>query len=155
VSYARFWVFNGSVFQVTTIALNAVVAWTTGVTESSFLEDQWPAKLLMGLVFIWGLISRTRKLESPNELAQASLWILGLLLILSPVVDSWYVLWLLPLASLQRHAPWLSFSFLVSAAYSWFYSKRLSAYFRLFEYGVFYSLLARRAWGKRRVRLGR
>jgi hypothetical protein len=153
VSYARFWVFNTSVFQVTTITLNAVVAWTTGVTESSFLEDQWPAKLLMGLIFIWGLISRTRKLESPDELAQASLWILGLLLILSPVVDSWYVLWLLPLASLQRHAPWLAFSFLVSAAYSWFYSERLSPYFKLVEYGVFYGLLANWMRGKRRARL--
>jgi hypothetical protein len=144
-SYARHWVFNASVFQVTTSLFNEVLPFIPGVAGSSVwqqaLSAQLPAKLFLGLVYLAALAWRTRKLKSPEDLAEAALWALGLLLILSPVVDGWYVLWLLPFACLLRHVPWLVFSYLVVAAYSWFYSQEVARWIRLIEYGVFFGLL--------------
>jgi hypothetical protein len=146
--FARYWVFNASLFQVTTWLFDGFIRF---FPESSMFQEfqanQWPAKLFLGIVFVLAVAWRTRRLSNHDQIPAAALWTLGLLLIASPVVDAWYVLWLLPLAVLERHVPWLCFSFLVAAAYAWFYSRELAPAFRLVEYGIFYALLFR--WHRR------
>jgi len=71
-------------------------------------------------------------------------------LLLSPVVDAWYVLWILPFAVLEFHLAWLAFSYLVVAAYAWFHSKDQAVYYRSIEYIVFWGLLLYWYWRARR-----
>ncbi len=57
----------------------------------------------------------------PSRLAksrlEAALWILGLAIVLGPVVNPWYVTWLIPLASILRSRAWLAFSWIVFLAF--------------------------------------
>ncbi len=48
---------------------------------------------------------------------QATLWVLGVGVALSPTVHPWYVLWLLPVAALRGSLPWLYLSCSVFLAY--------------------------------------
>ncbi len=142
MGFARYWVFNASVFQLTSALFDGLgQLFSQSSMAQQLLTNQWPAKLLLGVVFLLAVAWRVRRLENHNQLPAAALWTLGFLLIVSPVVDAWYVLWLLPLAALERHIPWLCFSFLVAAAYSWFYSREFAPAFRVIEYGVFFGLL--------------
>jgi hypothetical protein len=142
MGFARYWVFNASVFQLTSALFDGLGRFSQqSPMAQQLLTNQWPAKLLLGVVFLLAVGWRARRLENHHQLPAAALWALGLLLIVSPVVDAWYVLWLVPLASLERHLPWLCFSYLVAAAYAWFYSKELAPMFRTVEYGIFYGLL--------------
>ena len=143
-AYAKYWIFNASIFQVTTLSLNSLLA-NIPIFQASYwtdvLRNDYPAKLVLGGVFIVSLVRRTRLMNSIEELAGSAFWILGLLLLISPVVDAWYVLWVLPLACLFKSVPWLTFSFLVIASYSWMYSKSAAPFFRVTEYGVFFLML--------------
>lgn len=59
----------------------------------------------------------TETSERLMESIQAMLWILGLAVILGPVVNPWYVAWLLPWAAGLGSQPWLAFSALVFLAF--------------------------------------
>ncbi len=146
-AYAKYWLFNAGIFQVTTKCLNGLLSLFAASSADGFLKNaianDYPAKAILGLLFILALIWKTKKLKSATELPQSTLWVLGLVLILSPVVDPWYVLWVLPFACLQRNVPWLSFSFLVVASYAWFFSQEKAWIFRLTEYLIFFALLSR------------
>ncbi len=65
------------------------------------------------------------------------------LLALSPVVDAWYVLWILPLAIVERSLPWLAFTYLVGLSYVWSHSPALSPYLGTVEYLTLFALLWR------------
>jgi hypothetical protein len=47
----------------------------------------------------------------------ALLWMLGLAIVLGPVVNPWYVTWLIPMACITRSRAWLGFSALVFFAF--------------------------------------
>jgi len=155
-AYAKYWIFNAGIFQVTTLLLNSILS-QIPIFEASFwkeiLHNDYPAKLLLGVAFITALIYKVRSLKTNDELAASALWVLGLLLLISPVVDPWYVLWVLPLACLLKSVPWLAFSFLVVASYSWLYSKSAAPFFRITEYCTFFLLLTGYWLAARRHRL--
>ncbi len=150
-AYARTWVFNASIFQIANFFLDLIVQpfqsipWVAKAHDFSYFT-----KGLMAIFFLLGSTYKLYKMKSEEDIPSTALWILGLLLILSPVLNAWYVLWLLPLACLERSVPWLSFTFLVVGAYSWFYSKEWVLTFRSLEYGIFFMLLTypfwKRAW---------
>ena len=48
---------------------------------------------------------------------EAALWMLGLAIVLGPLVNPWYVTWLIPLASIVRSRVWLAFSGIVFLAF--------------------------------------
>lgn len=51
------------------------------------------------------------------SLTRSLLWILGTLLLLTPTLHPWYVLWILPLAAVRRSRGWLLLSGLVFLSY--------------------------------------
>ncbi len=52
-----------------------------------------------------------------GDLARASLWTLGALILVSPQVHPWYLLWLLPFLAVLPSRAWLLFTFLVFISY--------------------------------------
>jgi hypothetical protein len=125
VAFARHWVFNASLYRV----LSAV------------LPSPTAAKLAAGALFVLFVSWRVRRLRERDGIPAAALAILGTLLLLSPVVNAWYVLWLVPFACLERSLPWLAFSFLVGLSYSWFHSPTSAHYFQAVEYTFLGALL--------------
>ena len=94
------------------------------------------ARVTVGLTFATLVFWRARRLESRDELPDASRFVLAALLLLSPVVDAWYVLWILPVAVLTRSTPSIVFTWVVSFSYAWFYSPEMAPYFQVVEYAV-------------------
>lgn len=143
-AYAKYWIFNAGIFQITTTALNFILQKSDLFLKSPFLmeglKNDYPAKLLLGLVFLICLLRFLKRLKKAEDLPKVCLWTLGLILLLSPVVDAWYVLWILPFACLTKEVPWLAFSYLVVMSYSWFFSKEFAPFFRLGEYAAFFSI---------------
>ena len=78
----------------------------------------WPrdvAKLALGLVIaVWTLYTVTRRRLDP---LQESLLLLGAVILLSPTVHPWYLLWILPLAAARLSWGWLLLCLTVSLAY--------------------------------------
>lgn len=132
LAFGRYWTFNASLFRV----LEAVAP-TGGASKAA-------AAALFSLFVAW----RWSRLRRSEELSAACLSVLGALLLLSPVVNAWYVLWLLPFACLERSYPWLAFGYLVGLSYSWFHHREAAPYFQLAEYTTLVALLA---WRRARV----
>ena len=144
-AYAQYWIWNASVFKI----LSLGSAWV-GTNISTIFHSDWikaaierdaPAKLIVGIIFAIILFRIAKNLKKRIDLPVAAFWTLSALLILSPVMDGWYVLWILPLACLLRSKSWIAFSYLVVASYAWFYSKEIAPYFRIVEYALFFTLL--------------
>lgn len=100
-------------------------------------------RILAGLAFAGLVLWCARRLEATSDLPRACLFAIGALLLLSPVVDAWYVLWILPLAIVKRSLPWLAFAYLVGSSYSWFHSPELSLYLGTMEYLTLFALIWR------------
>ncbi|MGE0634148.1 MAG: hypothetical protein AB7O96_17160 [Pseudobdellovibrionaceae bacterium] len=153
-AYAKYWIFNAGIFQVTTTGLNFLLKQIDLFSQSQLLREalknDYPAKVLLGLVFLCGLRWFFMNLKRSEDLPKFCMWLLGLMLLLSPVVDAWYILWILPFACLLMDIPWLAFSYLVVMSYSWFFSKELAPFFRFGEYIAFFSIYI---WWFRRQRL--
>ena len=124
------WLFNASLFRG--------VAW---LWERILPGSSLAPRLTVGLAFLVVLAWRCRALRSKAEVPEASVFVLGALLLLSPVVDAWYALWILPFAVLTGSVPWIAFSYLVAFAYAWFQSPVLAVYFGALEYVVLFTLL--------------
>ncbi len=144
-TYATYWIFNAGLFQLTAAAFRWIASYIPRNDQLLWLQpmiaNDVPAKVALGSFYLVFLAFITRRLRSRPDLARTAMYAIGALLVISPVVDAWYVLWILPLACLNRSIPWLAFSFLVVASYSWFYSKIAAPYFRFVEYFVFFGLL--------------
>jgi hypothetical protein len=121
LAFGRHWLFNASLFRILD-GLGAPRA-TAAVLLATFV----------------GFLAA--RLRSKVNLPAACLSALGALLLLSPVVNAWYVLWLLPFACLERNLPWLAFTYLVGFSYSWFQHREAAPYFQLAEYGALLALL--------------
>lgn len=52
-----------------------------------------------------------------TEPARAAAWILGVLLLVTPILHPWYLLWILPLAAVLGYWPWFVLAGLVPLAY--------------------------------------
>jgi len=143
-AFARHWIFNAGLYRAFQKMITYLVTLSTDLAPSGWaefaLQNDRITKVIVGLVFLMFVLYRTRKLDSVFDLPKECLYILGGLLILSPVVNPWYVLWLLPFAVIMRSPPWLLFTFLVVASYSWLYSKELAFYLRWIEYITFFAV---------------
>lgn len=146
-AFARYWIFNASFFRlfqqgaIHILALPFFSDFLSIETLNILLRDDKLAKI--GTAFFFGIfvLWRAKKLQNKDGLIQEIINILACLILLSPVVNGWYILWILPFACLTKNIPWISFTYLVIAGYAWWFSKELSMYLRWTEYIVFFSLL--------------
>lgn len=145
-AFARHWIFNASFYRFFQNGVPPLLSALgemkvlSEATVSLLLREDRLAKALVALVFGVFTLYRTRKIQGLNDLPKELVNVVGALLILSPVVNAWYVLWIVPFICITRHVPWLAFTYLVFASYSWWYSRELALYLRWFEYVAFFSV---------------
>jgi len=131
--YSRQWEFNSSLYRV----LLAVIGQPLVVRLISF-------GLLMGLG-VWLATHR-------EDLVTYTLTMLQAAILLTPVVEPWYLLWIVPLLCLRLSWMWLVFSGLVMLSYAvlpgyvrhgtW----RIPGWVAWVEYGPLYAWLVWRCW---------
>lgn len=155
-AFGTYWIFNAGIFKIITESANFLLSATFNVWASSeqgkfVLINDYPAKVIAAALLLWYIFVVTRAIKSEQELPQAALRIIGMLLLLSPVVNAWYVLWILPFAVLRRSYAWLSFTYLVLGAYSWFWLKSAAPVVRGIEYLLLF-LIFIWEWRHRRLK---
>lgn len=135
-AFANYWEFNASVFSILDYFHDKFVS-IFSLGEILFFKLDYSVKILIaGILLMWSW--RVLKIKSQHFLFQVTS-ILSAILILSPVVDPWYILWILPFAILTQNLPWILFSFLVSISYAWFEYKDYFNYFKALEYTLFFT----------------
>ena len=99
--FAREWEFNSALFGLLTIALGA-----------------FETKLILGLAFasFWIFYSARYRKSEADTIPRGD-WIYGALLAVSPVINPWYLLWLLPFAAIFPTAWAWTASLAVLASY--------------------------------------
>lgn len=146
-AYARHWIFNAGLYRVLQEGVMFLLSnsWiSTLLAEPAtqlLLKHDVLAKLLVGILFSLFVLIRSSRISSNSQIPLEITNILGALLILSPVVNAWYLLWILPFACKTRNFVWIFFSYLVVASYSWFYSQEIALYLRSIEYLLFFLAL--------------
>lgn len=129
-AFGQFWIFNASLFRA--------VSWLSAfVAPGNLLAP----RVAVGLIFTAIVVDRARRTTVRSDVPHAALVVTGALLLLSPVVDAWYVLWILPLAIVTRSAPWLAFTYLVAFSYAWFESPELAGLFQIVEYVSLFTIM--------------
>lgn len=131
-TYASAWRFNDGAFRA--------LAWIT--TQSI-------AKVVVAIVVLWIVVGSVRNRWS---LERAAFWVTGAILVLSPTLHPWYLLWMVPLVAIRPGAAWLYLSGSVFLAYYGLGSYQATGtwpepgWLALAIHGPFWILLAAEAW---------
>jgi hypothetical protein len=132
-AYARSWRFNDGLFWL--------FSWSTGSTSA--------AKLIAAAVLALIVVNSVRNEWS---LDRGAFWITGAILLLSPTVHPWYLLWMVPLIAIHPNRAWLYLTGSVFLAYFGLSTYRTNGvwpqpwWIRLAVYGPFFLLLVADAW---------
>ena len=106
-AFSSGWQFNSSLFRLFFYA-----------TRLFFSRPDVPARVLCGIAFAAALYAVYRRDDGAVEsFPRVAVWALGLVLLCSPVVDPWYVTWLLPFAVIAELRTPLFFSAAVCLAF--------------------------------------
>ena len=97
-TYAEAWRFNDGAF--------GILAWAT--------RSVTVAKLVAGAAVVAVVMSSVR---NDWSLEKTAFWVTGAILLLSPTVHPWYLLWMVPLIALRPNRAWLYLSGSVFLAY--------------------------------------
>jgi hypothetical protein len=132
-SYAAYWEWNGSVFPIvrtllteldTGRRLEPVITSIRHAVGADWIPWHelyaavWPDTLARasvgGALLVWIAFVLLR---SNADIARQSFLVLAGVVVLSPTVHPWYVLWVLPLAVAYRSWPWIAFAGVLPLAY--------------------------------------
>ena len=144
-AFARHWIYNASLYRIFQKAFHFLQSILENLAihdfTAPFMQDSFAAKALSVFAFTSFVFYRVFKKLTPKNIHKEILYILGALLLFSPVVNAWYVLWLAPFACVSLNFTWILFTYLVITSYSWWYSQEMALYLRWLEYLVLFLLL--------------
>ncbi len=133
LSYAQSWRFNDGLF--------AVLAWGLGSAAAA----KALALAVVGTIAI-------QSVRNDWSLTRAAFWVTGALIILSPTVHPWYLVWMVPLVAIRPNRAWLYLTGSVFLAYYGLATYRAQGFWpepgwlKLAEYGPFFALLLIDGW---------
>jgi len=165
LEYSKEWRFNGGVFMWVEWIFEATIGMMVLENEFAiwvFQGDQfiradtmarYTLFILISLVTLSCAIWVVRK-RTLLDLSRAIFVVLGTLLICSPVIDPWYLTWIVPLLCLHPSRAWLLFTGLVYLSYTYYYSYEFPFWMKPVEFGVFFGVLITE-WVFASWRLGR
>lgn len=144
-AFGKYWTFNESLFAVFNfISKKIIVAlpiYETSIWLKTAIINAYPARLIsVGALGIFAL-TRIRPILKSKNLGYEAMILLGALYIVSPVVNSWYLLWILPFVVLEKNWPWLVFTLLCGGSYSFFHERSWLVPWQWVEYSIFYAIL--------------
>ena len=100
-------------------------SWKSRRPEKAWMEAVWPyfypelfARAILGVAVIAGVLVATVRVRDPVRAAGICI---AMLLLASPVLHPWYLLWVLPFAALSRSAAFLYLASAVPLAYALLY----------------------------------
>ncbi|MBZ0257254.1 hypothetical protein K8I31_14395, partial [bacterium] len=99
--------------------------------------------ILFGVVALVTLWQAVRLYWRPGleETIRSTYIILGALLLCSPVLNPWYLVWMVPLLCVFPSKSWIALTGLVGLSYIYYYDLSFPWWLKGVEYGAFYFLL--------------
>lgn len=132
LTFAREWQFNAGPY--------ALAEW---MIEHFSRDPAMAARVVCGLIIIGVILFLAWHDDGRAHLfASYATPALGALVVFSPTVMPWYVIWALPLAIIAHHRVWLYFSALVCAAFQVMVDETERGWVLWLEYGLFALLCA-------------
>jgi len=128
ITFSQFWQFNSSIHQV--------ISYVSSETASKIIA----VVITIGLSLKLGL-SKKRDLKI-NDFQV----LLGVFLLLGPVVNTWYIVWLLPFLVLSFQPSILLLSFTSTFSYFYYWQNQDLWWIRTIEYTPFYLLVTWQAY---------
>jgi alpha-1,6-mannosyltransferase len=127
-TYARYWEFNDSGYVLLTGILKFL-------TKSPDLIAK--SLIIMGLLG-FGLSQSRQAAHNDSSMLKVFFYIIGLLLIFSPTVDTWYITWIIPFLCFVPAKSWLILSGSCVFAYLFYWKNQDLWWIRVIEYAPFY-----------------
>ncbi|MBI4180041.1 hypothetical protein HY522_11535 [bacterium] len=125
VTFGKEWKFNAGLFRV--------IEFAVGTQMAKFIG----AAVILGLM---ALLARN-KYDSPRRAARAILLLLFASLVLSPIVNPWYVTWIVPFLCLTISPAMLALTALVNVSYAGFIDSREILWLTAVEWGIVLGLI--------------
>ncbi len=159
-SYLNRWEFNGASFQLIDSLFKMIhlpeYKWMTldlsGHSETFHVGTGYYYKIIAAIFFIILVFAQLNKLQATARFRtisflQTSFVFTGAILLLTPTLYPWYIIWILPFLVFIPNISWLLFSFLIQFSYFILKSYNVSGIWEesvwilLLEYVPFYLLL--------------
>ncbi len=159
-SYASRWSFNGGVYHLVTGVLDWFnikhriwfIADLNGHLETFYVNPDFYYRLIALAVLITVMADQMRKLYRTRDFRginylQAGIIITGTILLITPTLHPWYLIWILPLLVFLPNWSWILFTFLIQAAYMVLIEHQVGGSWKesdlilIIEYLPFYTLL--------------
>ncbi len=137
LTYSKEWQFNAGLYEVLLNLFNRVGG--KAAENSSIL-----ARLFMLSVIQITVLWQTSALlwrKNQVDLFWAMFVITATLLLCSPVINTWYLVWLVPFFCLFPSRAWIMFSGLAFLSYTYYYNHYFPSWVKLTEFGIFFYLL--------------
>lgn len=138
-TFSQEWRFNAGLFN---LAKHGLIHYA-GV--SIFNADAVARKLLFGAIVLTVMAQAIGLYRKPtvelHHILRAILISLGTLLMLSPVINPWYLVWMIPLVSAYPSRAWILFTGLVFLSYSYYLERDFPLWIKLIEFGGFFAVL--------------
>lgn len=78
---------------------------------------------------------------SNQQMIRSIFIIMGTLLLCSPVINVWYLVWFIPLLCIQPNRAWILFTALIFLSYTYYYEFLFYDWVKWVEFGIFFLLL--------------
>ena len=98
IAFSNEWQFNGGIFELTLYLIE----------KCNISNGLKFTKFLLLTIYLFSMACYLYyKLKDRDSLFACSAWVLFILLLISPVVNPWYLLWVLPFMLISRNVPFL------------------------------------------------
>ncbi len=135
-TYSQEWQFNAGIF---TIADHLVRQLDLDYEQAGLLTRLILATIVLTVTMGQVIVVNWR--ESKTDLFHAFFILIATVLLCSPVIDPWYLLWIVPLLVLFPNRAWIFFTGLVFLSYTYYYNKTFPAWVKPVEFGLFFLIL--------------
>jgi hypothetical protein len=130
-TYARFWEFNDSGYVLISNILRPFTGYYHAIAKGG---------IIVGLL-IFGLWQSRASAQDDLSRLKAFFLIIGALIIFSPTVDPWYIIWIIPFICFFPNMGWLVLSGSSVMAYCYYWQNKDFWWIRTVEYAPFYIFL--------------
>ncbi len=129
-TYHQYWRFNPGPFDLLYYCFNL---FSGSITSAKYL-------LYITLTGLSIFLAIKSAYKNQIQKIYYCFWIIATVIITSPVVDPWYVCWVVPFLVIFSSPPWLSFCWLVNLSYLFWVQNQDMIAWRYGEYALFFLL---------------
>ena len=137
LTYSKEWQFNAGLYEGLLNLLNHAGG---KATENAAILARLFMFSIVLITTMWQTIALSWRTEEV-DLFRAMFVVTAVLLLCSPVINTWYLVWLVPFFCLFPSRAWIMLSGLVFLSYTYYYHHDFPSWVKPIEFGFFFYLL--------------